>query len=65
MSNELKTAINLLCYILGGNHEPTIDSIADLYEIQNGNKKIILEHLKAIHKIFGKAIDDLEGKDNK
>lgn len=63
MSNELKTSINLLCYILGGNHEPTIDAIADLYEIQNGNKKIILEHLKAIYKIFGKAIEELEGKD--
>ena len=63
MSNELKTSINLLCYILGGNQEPTINAIADLYEIQNGNKKIILKHLKAIHKIFGKAIDELEGVD--
>lgn len=63
MSNELKTSINLLCNILGGNQEPTIYALADLYEIQNGNKKILLEHLKAIHKIFGRAIEELEGKD--
>lgn len=61
MSNETQTAIHLLTLILGGQAEPTTDGLYDLMQVKSGNKKVILEHLKAIHSIFGKAIKDLEG----
>lgn len=62
MSNDLKTSINILQKILGATSEPTFDSLADLFEVKNGNKEIILEHLKALYSIFGKAIKELENE---
>ena len=59
--NELNVAISLLENILG-NENATAEALSDLYEIKHGNKKVILEHLKAIVSIFSKAIDYLESK---
>ncbi len=61
--DELNVAISLLDKILGGENT-TAEALSELYEIKNGNKKIILEHLKAIVSIFSKAIDYLENGEN-
>lgn len=58
MSNELRVALSFIEAILSYNLTP--DGISDLLEIHQGNKKIILGHLKAINRITGKAIEELE-----
>lgn len=42
--------------------EPTTEGINELYKIKNGDKKVLLEHLKAINSITGDAIKLLGGK---
>lgn len=59
---ELSVAIHFLELILGNNGNATIDGLADLYKIKSGNKKVILEHLKAINSIINDAIDYLESE---
>lgn len=39
---------------------PTIDVINSIYEIQNGNKEELKEHIKAIKNIIDKALNDIE-----
>lgn len=39
---------------------PTIDGIDSIYEIQNGNKGELKEHIKAIKNIMSKALKALE-----
>ena len=41
----------------------TIDSINSIYEIQNGNKGELKEHIKAIKNIMSKALKILEKGD--
>ena len=60
MSDYVKTAIGFIQLIIG--NEPTAEGIYELFEINNGNKKVILEHLKAINSIVSKAIEELEGE---
>lgn len=59
MSNEdnqiISTAYNFVISILSYG-EPTPESLNELYEIKNGNKELLLEHLKAINSITGDAI---------
>lgn len=61
MSRELKIAISFIISILSYG-EPTSDSISELLKIKSGNKKVILEHLKAINSITSKAIEEIENK---
>lgn len=61
MSRELKIAISFIISILSYG-EPTSDSMSELLEIKSGNKKVILEHLKAINLITSKAIEEIENK---
>ena len=35
-------------------------NISDLWEINNGNGDLLLEHIKALHHIFGEAIKEIE-----
>lgn len=58
---ELKTSINFIVKILGGS-AVSAEAISELYEIKNGNKKVIYEHLIAINNIISKAIKYLESK---
>lgn len=60
MSDYVKVSVDMLKKILNSYEEPTADTIYELYEISNGNKEVILEHLKAISNIFIKAIEELE-----
>lgn len=64
MSDELQISIHFLELILqnGGNH--TAEGLSELFEIKNGNKKIILKHLKAITNIMIRAINELEDGNN-
>ena len=64
MSDYVFVARDMVIKILSNHEEPTAEGIYELLEIQTGSKKVLLKHLKAIHKIFGKAINELEGKDN-
>lgn len=56
----VKIATNFVFAILKYG-EPTGEVLSDIYEISNGNKELLLEHLKAIHSIIGKAIRILGG----
>lgn len=48
------------CSILNAN--PTADGIVDIFEISQGDTKLLLKHLKAITSIMNKAIKELERK---
>ena len=43
---------------------PTIDVINSIYEIKNGNKEELKEHIKAIKNIMSKALKILEKGDS-
>lgn len=58
----LKTAYNFVISLLSAG-EPTTEALYDLMEIRQGNKELLLEHLKAINSITGNAIKILEAKD--
>lgn len=60
MSEYVKTAISFIIKILQNNDNPVSEALYELYEIQNGNKKIIIEHIKAIRNIMNKALEELE-----
>lgn len=61
MSEYVKVAISLIIKILQNNGNLTSEALYDLYEIQNGNKKVIIKHIKAIKNIMNKALEELEG----
>ena len=65
MNNEyVKTAISLIIKILQNNDNPTREAIYELLEIQNGNKDVLIEHIKAIKNIMNKALEELQGSDS-
>ena len=57
MTREVETAKNIICTFLGTGENA--DSLYDLYEINRGNKKMLLEHVKALASIFSVAYADL------
>ena len=58
----LKTAYNFVLSILSSG-EPTTEAIYEIIELKQGNKELLLEHLKAINSITGNAIKILGGKE--
>lgn len=64
MSDYVYVARDMVMKILISAERPTEDGIYELLQIQTGSKEVLLEHLKAIHNIFGKAIEELEGGEN-
>ena len=64
MSEYVKIAISLVIKILQNNDNPTNEGLHEIFEIQRGNKKIIIEHMKAIRDIMDKALKELEGSDS-
>lgn len=42
----------------------TTEGFLVMYEINNGNDKLLLEHIKALKNIFEKAIEEMEGNNN-
>ena len=56
---ELTVAKEIIVAFLGKDVKP--QGMSDLYEIYTGNKKVLLEHIKAIKNIFTKAETYLEG----
>ena len=64
MSEHVKVAISLIIKILQNNDNPTSEALYELYEIQKGNKKVIIEHIKAIRNIMDKALEELERSDS-
>ena len=45
------------------NQNINIESVNELYEINHGNTKLLLKHLKAITSIMNQAIKELESKE--
>lgn len=64
MSEYVKIAISFVIKILQNNDNPTTEGLYEIFEIQNGNKKIIIEHIKSIRNIMNKALEELEGSDS-
>lgn len=62
---ELQVAKQIIINNL--NSELTFEGLGELWEITNGNKEILLEHIKALSNIFNKAKEQLEKdlKENK
>lgn len=63
MSEEEKQILNTAYKIIIANlsyGDPNADMLYSLYEIRDGNKQVLLEHLKAINSITSKAIKLLE-----
>lgn len=61
MNKDVILSAKFICDILKNSSTPTRKSLFDLYEIQSGNKKLLLKHLKAITNIMNRAIKELEG----
>ena len=57
----IEVATNFIVSILKQNLNA--DSLNAIYEIKQGNKEMLLEHLKAIDSIVGNAIEIIENKD--
>lgn len=62
MSNYVEMAKKFVCTILTNRTEPTVDGLAEIFEIRSGNKEILISHLKAITSIMNKAIQELESE---
>ena len=60
MSDYLQISIHFLELILRNDENYTFEGLSELYEIKNGNKEVILKHLKAINSIIEKSIKELE-----
>lgn len=60
MNKELDVAKSIIRNHLNTNLN--IDSLNVLYEIDNGNKEILLAHIDAVISIFKKAKEQLEEK---
>ncbi len=58
MNKELDVAKSIIINHLSTNANP--DSIACIYEIDNGNKELLLAHVDAVINIFKKAKEQLE-----
>ena len=58
MNTELDVATNIIINNL--NTKLSMESLGSLYEIDNGNKEILLAHIEAIISIFKKAKEQLE-----
>lgn len=52
-----KTFVNT---ILQNNGNVTFEGLSDIYEIQKGNKDVLIEHIRAIRNIMNKALEELE-----
>lgn len=57
MTREVETAKNIICAFLGTGENA--DSLYDLMQIRGGDKKLLLEHTKALASIFSVAYADL------
>lgn len=58
MNKELDAATNIILNNLNANL--SMESLGSLYEITNGNKKVLLAHIKVYNNIFNKAKKQLE-----
>lgn len=57
MTREVAIAKTIICTFLGTGENA--DSLYDLMQIRGGNKKMLLEHTKALASIFSVAYADL------
>lgn len=55
---ELEVATNVIIVYLSKSLTP--ESLYDVYEIKNGNKKILKEHIAALKSIFSVALKQLK-----
>lgn len=60
--NKIELSKEIICAFLEKNI--SLNNLNELYEIKSGNKKILLEHLKALSNIFREATEELEKSEN-
>ena len=62
MSKYVRVAKNIVINVLNNGGDPTSNGIKEALLIQFNDKdnKVLLKHLKALNKIFTKAIKELE-----
>lgn len=60
--NKIELSKEIICAFLEKNIN--LSNLNELYEIKSGNKKILLEHLKALSNIFRETIEELEKSEN-
>lgn len=56
----ISIAKNMICAYLSTSMNA--EGMSVIYEIRSGNKKLLLEHTKALRNIFDMAIKELEGE---
>ena len=56
-SEVAKNFINIILSAGG-----TVDALYDIMRINSGDKKVLLEHAKALRNIFDKAVEELENE---
>lgn len=62
MKNKELAKVIITSYLSSNNNgDFTPEGLLTMYEIMNGNDKILLEHVKALKNIFEKAIEEIEG----
>ena len=60
MGRNTEIAKAIINAYIGQNGDFTAEGLFTLYEIQNGNNELLLEHVKALKNIFEKAIEEIE-----
>ncbi len=60
--NKIELSKEIICAFLEKNI--SLNNLNELYEIKSGNKKLLLEHLKALSNIFRETIEELEKSEN-
>ena len=60
MGGNTEIAKAIINAYIGNNGDFSAEGLFTLYEIQNGNKELLLEHVKALKNIFEKAIEEIE-----
>ncbi len=54
----------VITFLKNNTENLTVNDFYEIYQINSGDKKLLLEHLKTLYEIFGNAIEFLE-KNNK
>lgn len=62
MSEVVKVAKSFVIKILANNDNPTADGMYEIFQIQSGDKELLIEHIKAIRNIMDKALKELENE---
>ena len=63
MSEVVKVAKSLVIKILSNNSNLTAYAAYEIFQIQSGDKELLIEHIKAIRNIMNKALKELNNEE--